>query len=391
MRLRPKSRRNVLRAKSREMFDAVRQLGMTSETTPGGMATTIHEEMTSIERMHALVSTMKLIIRSKRAVAAAVPSHIAGRPCIKLSSLGLQVVAALKTDLNALAVHFPLHKLNPLVELFAKHALKDQRDSLPQELVALPLQPMPFHLMECMHERFVGRVNRFVADIKLEGNSIAFKRTAKAHERSANKNFKSLIEYIDALFDARARLCVIRIDLHYQAGVAGRITADIAKAHLTRLLRTTHSLVAFDGLVGYAWKMEYGLSRNFHFHMLFFFDGSVKREDVNIAQMIGEHWKNTITEGEGSYWNCNRHKHEYRFLGIGMINHFDAGLRDGLRRIAVYFAKTDYYIQMASPDGGKTFGKGEKPQKSNRGRPRDSLNDDEPNAELETLSDKDID
>jgi hypothetical protein len=134
--------------------------------------------------------------------------------------------------------------------------------------------------------------------------------------------------------------------------------------------------------VGYAWKMEYGLDKGFHFHILFFFDGSQVHKDIIIARMIGEHWEKDITGGKGLYYNCNAFKADYEEnLGIGMINHFDTELRENLiNEAAVYLIKTDLYSRVIIREregkkvkmgNARTFSRGEIKAKShNRGRPR---------------------
>jgi hypothetical protein len=47
-----------------------------------------------------------------------------------------------------------------------------------------------------------------------------------------------------------------------------------------------------------------------------FFDGSQVRDDVNRAWEIGDYWQWVITNGRGSYWNCNAHKEDYKYCGM---------------------------------------------------------------------------
>ncbi|MCY1462462.1 hypothetical protein D9M71_802370 [compost metagenome] len=107
--------------------------------------------------------------------------------------------------------------------------------------------------------------------------------------------------------------------------------------------------------------------------MLIFLDGSKVREDVVIAKMIGEHWNSVVTEGKGIYFNCNAKKSNYKFCGVGMINHFDLELRENLlRKAVIYITKPDYYKKIVVPGNGRAFGKGVIPKMTGarRGRPR---------------------
>ena len=105
--------------------------------------------------------------------------------------------------------------------------------------------------------------------------------------------------------------------------------------------------------------------------MMFFLDGSEHREDITIAQNIGELWVNGITQGEGIYWNCNAYKDKYRNLGVGMINYHETVLRDNMINTALYLVKRDYLIRSVMFNSkNRAFGKGQIPEKSKSGRPR---------------------
>ena len=95
--------------------------------------------------------------------------------------------------------------------------------------------------------------------------------------------------------------------------------------------------------------------------------GSVYR-----AREIGEYWKLVVTNGRGSYWNCNDKKAGYHHLGIGMIHYSDVEKISNLKQAAVYLVKVDHYVRMLTPDNGRTFGRGEilPPRTSTVGRPR---------------------
>ena len=105
--------------------------------------------------------------------------------------------------------------------------------------------------------------------------------------------------------------------------------------------------------------------------MMFFLDGSEHREDITIAQDIGNLWVNQITQGDGLYWNCNANNDKYRNLGIGMINHNDEALRNNVLETALYLVKRDYLIRSVMFNAkNRAFGKGQIPEKSKSGRPR---------------------
>lgn len=103
--------------------------------------------------------------------------------------------------------------------------------------------------------------------------------------------------------------------------------------------------------------------------MLFFFDGSKVRRDIEIAWLIGQYWVDVVTKGRGLYYNCNRNCFYYKSCGVGMVSHSDAQARQGLRNAVLYLTKTDLFMRLRAE--GRCIGKMNRPaNKDPRGRPR---------------------
>jgi hypothetical protein len=116
-------------------------------------------------------------------------------------------------------------------------------------------------------------------------------------------------------------------------------------------------------MVGFAWKLEYGLDKGFHYHLLLLFDGSRRQQDVKIAMDIGEYWKHEITSGEGVYWNCNARKSDYKACGVGRISRNDIELRAILKdKVALYLTKVDVILKLVMPDNHRSYGRGGMPK-----------------------------
>ena len=195
------------------------------------------------------------------------------------------------------------------------------------------------------------------------------------------KNYQSMCQYINNLFSRYARLLVIRLDLGYRKDVDIRYMTENevyaaywqAKTDKEHLFNNTRTNQIFDNMVGYIWRLEYGIDKGFHYHCIFFFDGSKVQQDINIADMIGMYWQNVITQGRGLYHNCNRHKKKYGKCGIGMINYYDEVLINNLKLAAQYLVKPDEHLSafMNAMNIGRTFGRGIIQEKTEtRGRPR---------------------
>lgn len=292
-----------------------------------------------------------------------------GSDVVKSSAIGQDIIVKTRM-LNVLKKNYPSHRFNPYVDVFMKvfdtSRLRHISESVPKSS-GLGITP----------QAAVDELSLAVKGLQDEVNGERFKKEISNHLRRINKNAKGLIGYIDALFKQRSRLLVLRLDLTYHQGVAiadrdSIIDYGLAKAHRIQWMREINRKFLKDSLLGYAWKMEYGLDKGYHYHFILFLDGSKNRKDISIGMALGEHWANFITKGWGLYYNCNAEKNNYSECGVGMINSDEAEKRDYLIKAALYLTKVDYYMHMLAPGGDKTFAKGNFPAEkvSKRGRPR---------------------
>lgn len=290
---------------------------------------------------------------------------------IHFTKLGKDLVTHLNGDIFELKRHYPYHRFNPYVELLVLHA-EGQRHSI------LSLKEKSLLGDEVII--WVGLANRLVDSIRIQGRSAEFKKEKGDHMRSANKNYRGLVKYIAAQFDRHARMVVLRLDLSYLEehgwpyGIKGPITPEQFRSNREQLIKSLGKVLFPKSLIGYACKVEYGLEKSFHMHLLVFLDGAIVRTDVTLARIVGEYWEKTITEGKGMHFSCNAVKARYEDrCAIGMIKSDNALALEILKTdIALYLTKTDYYIKLVLNDGGRTFFRGAmpKPRTSNRGRPR---------------------
>lgn len=198
---------------------------------------------------------------------------------------------------------------------------------------------------------FNDLVNAIRAEWKVKGFQVKLsKRKAEANER-----YLDYCKYVDSLFaedTGRARLIVLRIDLYYAKQFAKRKSAFDIRDDLNSLLaHTRHKSAIFRGMEGYIAKLEYGVDKGFHWHTIFFFDGSERKGPAHckIAKDIGEYWKKLITKGLGDYWNINDNADHYDRLdrrGIGIIHWYDTKLISNLKEHVVgYLCKMDQFIK----------------------------------------------
>ncbi|WP_181926058.1 YagK/YfjJ domain-containing protein [Pseudomonas citronellolis] len=281
---------------------------------------------------------------------AGVSAGPAGRAFIKL--MGVKI--------SELSIRSKVYEFDPYVELGVRFLLD-------VELCSVCYGIKGFNCMNCSVD-VARRLNSCVERIRSEVCSSKFQARLNRYQRSGNKNLKEINRYIDALFGFYSRLLVLRVDLSYRKEYSD-ISLEKAISDRVRLFCNARSNKIFSEMVGYVWKLEHGMEKGFHFHVMFFYDGSKVREDVTRAQRIGEYWKREITGYRGIYYNCNASKARYKSCGIGMINHDDALAIEWLRQAAVYLAKSDLYMKVKTTRRG--MGKGKMPAiKVRRGRPR---------------------
>lgn len=290
---------------------------------------------------------------------------------VKTDELGKELLSLSKTDIEKLKSIFPNHLFNPYFEIFSGYPM---RKRIYENLTA------PTYFNRISAEELASMLNGYVDHIKKAMAGPNLKNRIDRFERGSHKNYSSLMGYLDALFETHSKLLVLRIDLGYHqvfsgVGVGSRIIPyGVVKKHRDTLIRNLGGFLkkrlSKDCYVGYALKLEYGAQKAWHYHTLIILNGQRVREDANIAMMIGEYWK-SITEGMGLYYNCNANKSRYQTLGIGLIDHRNTALRDGLKKVVTYMTKTDLCAKLVIPDKGRAFSRGEMPKKAKaQGRPR---------------------
>lgn len=269
---------------------------------------------------------------------------------------------------------YPIHIFSPFVDLFIKQIEDDRFNKKLRSFTDLKSGSIEHLKIK------VNTLNEFVDSIRQEVQSENFKKSLNLHQRPFDKNYKSLVDYVDKLFEQHSKLLVIKMDFGYfnsydslengsnpkELLEQNRIKSEQelyekcsqAQKDMKHFFRNAKSNSIFKHMLGYTWKLDYGGSyKGFYYHIIFFFDGSKVDDDVTIARMMGEYWVNTITNKEGIYWIYNKNKDEN---SIGMINRNNKKSLEILKNIVChYLIKVDIYAKINSKKIGRTFGKGE--------------------------------
>lgn len=311
------------------------------------------------DRMRELSQIARLMrdLAASEHILFALEERKGGRRCLRKFPRGERFVLALDYDISEIRRHFELHKFTPYFELFEDCVKAARLDGLAQAVKSKDPSEI---------EAWCDALNNCVGQIRARLRSQAFKSRVNLFRRVPNENYLGLCRYLDRLFEKHSGLLVIRLDLgfgkehHWPSGLRSPVTFEDAIGCRERLLKNRRCNRIFKHMVGYAWKLEYGLDKGFQYHLLLLFDGSKCQEDVKIAMEIGEHWKKVITNGKGVYWNCNAKKGTYKACGTGRINRTDIELRAILKdKVAIYLTKVDVILKLAMPDGHRSYNRGE--------------------------------
>jgi hypothetical protein len=285
------------------------------------------------------------------------------------TSPGDQFAMALFADIEQIRHLFQRHRLHPNFDLFVRHTSHLRGEQLG------------------LHN--VVAFNAAVEAIRMEAGTQAFTKARDEHERGVRKNYLGLVRYLRGLHRIYSKLLVIRIDLEYEVPhpKRGEMPAypsfEEVCGHRERFFRELRHSELGEHLVGYAWCLHWGLNRGPHVHCMLLGDGQKIREDVTLAQRLGERWK-AIAGPTARYHSCNADKDAYPHSGIGMVTHDDAEKIGWMEYAAAYVARADWHIRLLAPlrfvpSGGvapafRTFGRGVLPKDkpSGLGRPRKS-------------------
>ena len=160
-------------------------------------------------------------------------------------------------------------------------------------------------------------------------------------KKKDERRLDSTKQYIDALSEQHSRLNIVRVDLGYKKPHSENITLEDANKDLNRMFNNMRSKpTLFDSKIGFLIKREEGETKGPHAHITLLYNGQETQKGAYLVDEIGKYWNNDITQGRGSYHNCNRNKYKYK--GVGMLNHADTEKREILDKyVASYIYKDE--------------------------------------------------
>ncbi|WP_446333235.1 hypothetical protein [Burkholderia pseudomallei] len=336
------------------------------------------------------------VIESKRqlftTVAVTDLGYPKGKLRIKLSKAGECFLNCLKMDLDRIVDKYPsIETYNRYFGVFCDAVSREiafEHDSAPFILFAkedwLAYRDWETRSNELL-TRIVNHLNAIIDEIRREGRGEPFNEWKSKLLRQPNENEGRLWALVLACLSANHHICILRVDLGYAQYYCDRdlsgeqaVEYPDVRAHriaLRRFLKRDLKKCVKDprackGMAS-AIKLEFGLDKTYHFHVIVILNGDAVAQDASVAQTICDYWQDVITKGKGGAYNCN--KATYTHPGIGSIRYHDEEKLDNLKTIVVpYLTKPDYYVSMTKSQGHRAFWPSHPPEitAKRRGRKR---------------------
>ena len=186
------------------------------------------------------------------------------------------------------------------------------------------------------------------------------------------RNSKSLSNYMNYFLDNYARLLIVRVDLKIKAKFAHTVSIEAFDEFMNDLRdEIGRKRGCFEHLRGHAWAIEQGVDTGgLHCHLLLIYNGDKRQKDWFLGDAVGKKWVE-ITEGLGSYYNCNTSTHKRAYekqgtLGIGMIHKNNAVEVKNAINAAQYLTRPEKYEQRIKAwlPNMRSFGRGTHPKNS---------------------------
>src|SRR5690606_5027911 len=179
--------------------------------------------------------------------------------------------------------YFAFSTFSPYVEIFLKVTGEMQQSSLLEVLKALKLA--------------LGQ----------EENK---KNMVRSRKNDREKQ-EQLLRYIKSLFIASPSLLVVDLDVSYvdewdynqplkmlpeSTDQQVQKEESVRSERIKKVQRERNELITQlkkkykKDLVGYIWKLDYSIEKNFHYNVIYFLDGEKYQNDIEIADSIGKLW-----------------------------------------------------------------------------------------------------
>ena len=184
------------------------------------------------------------------------------------------------------------------------------------------------------------------------------------------RNGYSLYNYMSYFLKEYSRVLIVRVDLKIKSEFAHLVGIENFHNLMDKLRDNIgRKRGCFEHLRGHAWAIEQGVDTGgLHCHLLLIYNGDKRRKDWFLGDAVGKKWVE-ITEGLGSYYNCNTRTHKRAYekqgtLGIGMIHKNSTLEVNNAINAALYLTRPNKYEQRlkAWMPSMRSFGRGTTPK-----------------------------
>jgi hypothetical protein len=264
----------------------------------------------------------------------------------------------LEADFESIRANYPNYRHSPYFEAIERIAKRIYRDGT---LSAVVIGSAKTPLDENSARALLDALN-FIA--KCVSNAIrAASQDYYNFTKNAKERHKRLHARVYAAMRKRSRLTILRLDTSYASQVDQSthnqalpevITPRVLNAHRAEFGKYLNERFG-SAMLDYFGEAEYGKERQWHIHWVIILDAAKHQCDVSLTKQLGEHWKTTITGGQGHYWNCNANKRWYKYLAIGKVDVNSETFRTGLRFMLAYVTLPGMFIKLDLPDKFRSF------------------------------------
>jgi hypothetical protein len=297
----------------------------------------------------------------------------ANRSGVKLTSLGRQVLGACnyyasqEEDQRNWQEAYANHRFHPVVAVMLRAVMRWWRP--------ICQWGEPSHaLVDGFDPEAAEKLRQFVEFIRGACRSQEFQTILRDHERKAEDNFASSRDYVSAMFERRARMLILRIDLYFRPDAKGWGYSKAANKAIFSFLRALRRGRIVPGYLGFWIKRENGISRGMHYHLMVFIDGDKRYGAWFHTQAMGEAWMKRVGYDKGSFFNCYARSDRYRYNGLGLVHVSDVEKLIGLRIALWYMTKQDCELKVDNGKKRNCWGSLKPGKPDGRGAPRKNGN-----------------
>ncbi|OTG67726.1 hypothetical protein B9T38_16345 [Acinetobacter sp. ANC 4218] len=195
-----------------------------------------------------------------------------------------------------------------------------------------------------------------------------FKKSTIQNRKQYREKQTQLSRYINSLFAYSPKLLVIESDLSYlEEWDYNCVDESLKSQRIEQIQNERNKLITKlkqkykKDLIGYIWKIDYSLEKNFHYNIILFLKVDSQTEN-DIVDFIKQAWTE-ITDSKGIHLNKNCHN-----FGSNDSNQIeDKEKRKALLDCALHLVRMDYSIKMKlyTVDGKSlhTFDRGQTPKR----------------------------